>query len=142
MDREKDIDLLADEYLDLWITHLSSLQLTPWHLMADLSVDIDPAIIDLYRQWEAFYHNTYRPDAPEGPSPFQMMLNQGFGQEKGTETGGSQSQEKSDSVANAHDVCPDDIAELKTRLGDLTRQIAKLEAGSKNSGNDEGTDRE
>ncbi|WP_179187830.1 hypothetical protein [Kiloniella majae] len=141
MDREKDIDLLADEYLDLWITHLSRLQLTPWHLMEDLSADLDPSIIDLYRQWEAFYHNTYRPGATEGTNPFQMMLKQGLGQEKGTEAGGNQSQYKSDSVANAHDVCPDDIAELKTRLRDLTRQIAEFEAGSKDSGNDEGTNR-
>ncbi len=142
MDRENDIDQLADEYLDLWITHLSGVRLTPWHLMADLSTDLDPAIIDLYRQWEAFYHNVYHPDAKGGINAFQSILKQDFGQEKGTESGGKQSQNKSDSVANAHDVSTDDITELKARLGDLAKRIAELEAGSENPGNNEGANRE
>ncbi|KKJ77852.1 hypothetical protein WH95_05350 [Kiloniella litopenaei] len=142
MDRENDIDQLADEYLDLWIAHLSGLRLTPWHLMADLSTDLDPAIIDLYRQWEAFYHSLYHPDARGGENPFQSVLQYDFGQAKGTEPGGKQTQNKSGSVTNAHGVSDDDIAELKARLGDLARQIAELEAGSENSGNDEGANRE
>ncbi|WP_162938157.1 hypothetical protein [Kiloniella sp. EL199] len=142
MDREKDIDLLADEYLDLWINHLSRLQLTPWHLVADLSADLDSAIIDLYRQWEAFYHKVYHPDAKGEINLFQLMLKQDSEQAEGAESGGDQSQNKTDSVASAHDVSADDLAELKARLGDLAKQVAELEAGAKNSGNDEGTNLE
>lgn len=140
MDREKDIDQLADEYLDLWINHLSKLQLTPWHLMADMSADLDPATIDLYRKWEAFYHSAYHPDSIGEVNPLLSVLQKDMGHSERAGTGGKQSQEKSNSATNAHDVGVDDVAELKARLGVLARRIAELEASSGNTGDDEGQD--
>ncbi|WP_419903666.1 hypothetical protein [Kiloniella sp.] len=141
MEEEKKLEMLAEEYLDLWISHVSKQNLMPW----DGENITSPELQGLYRQWEDFYHKLIDPSqfSPNQLSPDRIFgglapTASQEGKVKYDEEGRPQNQSSSSPVS--HDVSSDELAELKARLGALAKQISELEAKNRDSGKNDAGD--
>lgn len=131
LENENDIETLAEDYLNLWVSYVSKQNLMPW----DVSKNSPPELEGLYRQWEAFYHKIIDPN--QFSSGFVPTVPQ-KGATKYDEEDRSQNQPCSSPVS--HDVSPDELAQLKDRLGLLAKQISELEATNRDSGKNDAGD--
>ncbi len=136
--KEKDIEAVAEDYLDLWISHVSKQNLMPWVIggdSGDLSSAAGPEIEGLYRQWEAYYHQIL------GRNDFSTFMIPTPPHESTREHDAEdRSQDLPSSASVSPDVSPDELAELKARLGALAKQISEIESNARDSGKNDAGD--
>ncbi|WP_020590909.1 hypothetical protein [Kiloniella laminariae] len=128
MTDEKDVDAVAERFLDWWIDNLSVQSETYLETLSGNS----PEFMGQYRQWHEFYHSLIKNDPTENPVGFACQYpdfpsSGSFKEGIEKNEAGERAPEYADTSASAHDVSVDELAELKARLADLAEQIARLE---------------